>query len=139
MKTIATVLVLVVLVVGMQAPPAEAWGRGGHRVWGPAAVLAAPLIVAGALVAAPFIVAESAIAAATPPPVVAGPPVVVAPPAPVVVVPRPAARVVVAQPPPPRRASWYYCPEPAGYYPYVRQCGTPWLTVVPPGSPPGWR
>jgi hypothetical protein len=24
---------------------------------------------------------------------------------------------------------WYYCPAPAGYYPYVTQCGTAWQTV----------
>ena len=31
---------------------------------------------------------------------------------------------------------WYYCTEPAGYYPYVPQCGQPWMKVVPqvPGS-----
>ena len=26
---------------------------------------------------------------------------------------------------------WYYCTEPAGYYPYVRRCTVPWMTVVP--------
>jgi hypothetical protein len=26
---------------------------------------------------------------------------------------------------------WYYCQEPAGYYPYVQQCPTEWLTVLP--------
>lgn len=29
---------------------------------------------------------------------------------------------------------WYYCPDPAGYYPYVQQCRQPWLTVVPPAT-----
>jgi hypothetical protein len=24
---------------------------------------------------------------------------------------------------------WYYCPNPAGYYPYVPQCSTAWVTV----------
>jgi hypothetical protein len=24
---------------------------------------------------------------------------------------------------------WYYCADPAGYYPYVQQCGTDWQTV----------
>ncbi|HMO46796.1 MAG TPA: hypothetical protein PKB14_12300 [Rubrivivax sp.] len=34
---------------------------------------------------------------------------------------------------------WYYCTEPAGYYPYVRQCSQPWMKVVPqvPGSRDG--
>lgn len=26
---------------------------------------------------------------------------------------------------------WYYCREPSGYSPYVRECGKAWLTVVP--------
>jgi hypothetical protein len=25
--------------------------------------------------------------------------------------------------------NWYYCPDPAGYYPYVTQCNTGWQTV----------
>ena len=40
---------------------------------------------------------------------------------PVVVAPAPPA----AQPP----AVYYYCDNPAGYYPYVPQCLTPWRTV----------
>jgi hypothetical protein len=24
---------------------------------------------------------------------------------------------------------WYYCSDPAGYYPYVTQCNTGWQTV----------
>ncbi|HSB72197.1 MAG TPA: hypothetical protein VLT62_22955 [Candidatus Methylomirabilis sp.] len=31
---------------------------------------------------------------------------------------------------------WYYCPNPAGYYPYVKQCPPGWLTVVPSTTPP---
>ncbi len=31
---------------------------------------------------------------------------------------------------------WYYCQNPAGYYPYVSQCPGGWLTVVPPASAP---
>jgi len=26
---------------------------------------------------------------------------------------------------------WYYCPDPAGYYPYVQNCSKPWMTVLP--------
>lgn len=26
---------------------------------------------------------------------------------------------------------WYYCPDPAGYYPYVPSCPKGWMTVVP--------
>ncbi len=36
---------------------------------------------------------------------------------------------VVVQPQP--QYYWYYCPNPPGYYPYVQQCPSPWLTVVP--------
>jgi hypothetical protein len=25
--------------------------------------------------------------------------------------------------------SWYYCADPAGYYPYIAQCNTSWQTV----------
>jgi hypothetical protein len=25
--------------------------------------------------------------------------------------------------------TWYYCSDPAGYYPYVTQCNTGWQTV----------
>jgi hypothetical protein len=31
---------------------------------------------------------------------------------------------------------WYYCPNPSGYYPYVQNCPTEWMKVVPQ-SPPG--
>jgi hypothetical protein len=27
---------------------------------------------------------------------------------------------------------WYYCTNPAGYYPYVQNCSLPWMKVVPP-------
>jgi hypothetical protein len=30
---------------------------------------------------------------------------------------------------------WYYCTDPAGYYPQVRNCAQGWLKVVPDGSP----
>ncbi len=31
---------------------------------------------------------------------------------------------------------WYFCPEPQGYYPYVKQCPKGWMRVVPPANPP---
>jgi hypothetical protein len=32
---------------------------------------------------------------------------------------------------------WYYCKEPQGYYPYVKQCPNGWMKVVPtPPAPP---
>ena len=32
---------------------------------------------------------------------------------------------------------WYYCTQPAGYFPYVQNCNQPWMQVVPqsPVSP----
>ena len=26
---------------------------------------------------------------------------------------------------------WYYCPDPRGYYPYVKHCPNGWMKVVP--------
>jgi hypothetical protein len=37
--------------------------------------------------------------------------------------------------------TWYYCSNPQGYYPYIKNCPGGWLTVVPnvtpPSPPPG--
>jgi hypothetical protein len=43
-----------------------------------------------------------------------------------------------APPPPTRQATsfWYYCTEPAGYFPYVQQCSRPWVAVLPQAVPP---
>lgn len=30
---------------------------------------------------------------------------------------------------------WYYCPDPAGYFPYVQSCSKAWMTVVPSRGP----
>jgi hypothetical protein len=32
---------------------------------------------------------------------------------------------------------WYYCDDPAGYYPYVKECRTPWRAVDPTPAPDG--
>jgi hypothetical protein len=32
---------------------------------------------------------------------------------------------------------WYYCPSPAGYYPYVQQCSGPWQPVPRVLTPSG--
>jgi|GEM_PF-603753 len=37
-----------------------------------------------------------------------------------------------AAPPAPPPAYWYYCQNPPGYYPYIKDCPAGWLTVVPP-------
>lgn len=45
---------------------------------------------------------------------------------------------VIVQPAPaaPAENFWYYCTQPAGYYPYVQNCSQPWMKVLPqvPGS-----
>jgi hypothetical protein len=43
-----------------------------------------------------------------------------------------------AQAAPAASSFWYYCVEPAGYYPYVKNCNKAWMQVVPqtnPGAP----
>jgi hypothetical protein len=46
----------------------------------------------------------------------------------------------VQQQPPEQPAYWHYCPNPAGYYPNVKECPPGWMTVVPqpttPSTPP---
>jgi hypothetical protein len=32
---------------------------------------------------------------------------------------------------------WYYCTEPAGYFPYVQSCNKAWIPVVPQSVPAG--
>ena len=40
----------------------------------------------------------------------------------------------------PSSGYWYYCPDPQGYHPYVKECQTGWLTVLPQApSQPGPR
>jgi len=36
---------------------------------------------------------------------------------------------------PPEPPYWYYCPDYGAYYPYVQQCPTEWLKVVPQPAP----
>jgi len=55
-------------------------------------------------------------------------PVIVAPPAPVVVMPG-GQPTVAAPAAPPQTPLWYYCDNPAGYYPYVPSCNTPFRPV----------
>ena len=31
---------------------------------------------------------------------------------------------------------WYYCQDPQGYYPYIKNCPGGWITVVPKMTPP---
>jgi hypothetical protein len=42
----------------------------------------------------------------------------------------------IQQPPPADEPSyWYFCPDPKGYYPYVKKCPKGWLRVVPSPTP----
>lgn len=31
---------------------------------------------------------------------------------------------------------WYFCKEPQGYYPYVKECPSGWMKVIPTPPPP---
>jgi hypothetical protein len=116
-KPVGILMVGVALAIGTAAP-ASAW-KGGYR-YRPYGYYrySAPSVVVVPRVVVPFGVPYLY------PPVVVGPP-------PVYVQPPP--RVYV-QPPPPR-PYWYYCDNPAGYYPYVQQCPGGWRQVNP--APPG--
>jgi hypothetical protein len=41
------------------------------------------------------------------------------------------APVAPAVPEPPADHYWYYCAQPAGYFPYVKDCDQPWMKVIP--------
>ena len=43
---------------------------------------------------------------------------------------------VYVQPQQPEDTYWYYCPDPQGYYPYIRECPGGWMKVVPDETPP---
>ena len=61
---------------------------------------------------------------------------------PTVYIQRPAAAPAPAPQTPPAPAApqlWYYCPSPAGYYPYVPQCQQQWVPVDPASLPPSTR
>ena len=53
--------------------------------------------------------------------------------------PYPYGRTLIVQPPPvyieqggePTAQMWYYCRNPQGYYPYVKNCSTAWRAVLP--------
>ena len=54
---------------------------------------------------------------------------------PPVIVQQPAPEIYVEPAPQTQEPSyWYYCQDPKGYYPYVKQCPNGWMKVVP--SPP---
>jgi hypothetical protein len=49
------------------------------------------------------------------------------------------ATVAPSVPSAPATQVWFYCPNPAGYYPYIQNCPEPWVSVDPrniASSPP---
>lgn len=60
---------------------------------------------------------------------------------PPVYIQRPQAQPAAPAAPPAPTAVWYYCTDPAGYYPYVQNCTRPWVSVDPStvAPPPGGR
>ncbi len=61
------------------------------------------------------------------PPAYAYPPLVVTPATPPIYI----EQENVAPTPPPQTNYWYYCNNPDGYYPYVKQCPGGWQQVAP--------
>lgn len=114
-KVTGAILAAMILLFG-HALPADAWGHSGRHVF----------VGTRVFIGAPFWWGPPWWWGA-PYPYYAAPPVVVpeAPP------------VYIQQEPAPQQPSyWYYCPSPAGYYPYIKECPSGWLTVVPPAGPP---
>ena len=66
-----------------------------------------------------------------PPPVYYPPPIYVSPPQqPVYIEQAPAKQAA-----PPPQSYWYYCTNPQGYYPTIKECPGGWLKVVPQTQP----
>lgn len=42
---------------------------------------------------------------------------------------------VYVQPEQQEESYWYYCPDSQGYYPYIRDCASGWMKVVPDAVP----
>ncbi|MBI5556905.1 MAG: hypothetical protein HY885_04655 [Deltaproteobacteria bacterium] len=59
------------------------------------------------------------------------PPYYLSPPPPSVYIERAPAEPVAPEP----QSYWYYCPDPQGYYPSVRECPGGWLKVLPQTQP----
>lgn len=49
--------------------------------------------------------------------------------------PQPPAEYVEQAPVNTQAFYWYYCTDPAGYYPYVQNCNAAWMQVVPQPAP----
>ncbi len=57
------------------------------------------------------------------------------PPEPPVVIQQPPVIYQQPQQPPEQPYYWYYCPDPAGYYPYIKKCPKGWIKVIPAPPP----
>jgi hypothetical protein len=60
-------------------------------------------------------------------------PSIIAPSAPVIYIQR--ETPVTSQAQPVQTSYWYYCRNPEGYYPYIKQCPEGWLQVAPQPTP----
>ncbi len=123
-KLLFGVLAVAVLLAGSVVPSyadgrhGGGWHRGGHHHGGRHGGWRAPVVFVGPR----FFVGPPAFY--YPRPYVYAPAVVVAAPPVVVAAPAPPVYTQSAQ-------YWYYCQNPAGYYPSVPQCPSQWLQVAP--------
>jgi len=134
MKKVLFGLVAGVALVATSAVPSFAswqqggWNGGWHGGWRAPVVFVGPRFVAPPVFVhpRPFVFAPPVIVAAPPvvvaaPPLVVGSPVAMGPP----VVGAPAPQVFLQ----PNPQFWYYCQDPAGYYPSVPECPSGWMPV----------
>src|SRR5450631_1628191 len=124
-KTMFKVFVVTVLILSTNFPASAdrhggyggRGGRGGHGGGDGVGLLLLPAIIAAEILALPFRY-----------------PHYVEPP-PVVVREQPPAYIPPPQTVAPVHNYWYYCQNPQGYYPNVRQCTHQWMRVVPTPPP----
>ncbi len=111
MKKLVSVSLVVVLMLLINAVPGFAWRERVYvgPVWSPYPYYARPYYYPPEVVEQPVIIQQRA------------PDVYIQP------APPPAQQT--AEP-----VYWYYCQDPQGYYPYVKQCLKGWMKVVP--TPP---
>ena len=66
------------------------------------------------------------------------PPTVYVPPPVVVITPQPQPQIYIQQQPEqtPPQFVWYWCIDPQGFYPYIPQCKSAWMKVIPEMTPP---
>ena len=122
-KSMFKVLVVMALILSASIPASADrhggyGGRGGHWGGGGLGLLLFPAIFATEILTLPFRY-----------PYYAEPPPIVVREQPPAYIPR--------QPNAPVQHYWYYCQNPQGYYPDVRQCTHQWMKVVP--TPPTAR